>query len=74
MKAANWAGLSSRYEKAHALAARGAEGHPRREFCSETRLPRVLTCNMQLFVAPDYCSQGSAPLVDHDLRFDSVCD
>jgi hypothetical protein len=51
---------------------RDAEGHRRQEFCSETRLHQVLSCNMQLFVAPDYCAQGSAPLVDHDLRFDSV--
>jgi hypothetical protein len=59
MKAANWAGLSSRDEKAHALVARGdAEGHRLRNF-----VPKLgsigyyhATCNS---VERDYCSPGN---------------
>jgi hypothetical protein len=37
-----------------ALAAPGdAQGHRRREFRSGTRLPRVLSCNMQVFMERD---------------------
>jgi len=74
MKAANWAGLSSRDEKAHALVTRGdAEGHRLRNFVPKLGSIGYYHATCNCLWNGIIVRQGTARLVHHDLRSDSVC-